>query len=85
MSRIFLVFGGIGPSSKVSTTSRSLSGSVSGYCMVPMRGSSAGSTVMVRLVPIALGLPLHSAADAFVCAAVSVSRKAAATGRIIEA
>jgi hypothetical protein len=36
--------------------------------MVPMRGNADGSTVMVRLVPIAFGLPGHDCARAADCA-----------------
>ena len=64
----WLLLRGNGPSSKVSTTSWSRSGSVSGYCMVPIRGCSRGSTTSVREVPIASGCPGQSAADAL-CAA----------------
>src|SRR3569623_1450336 len=39
------------------TTSWSSSGSVDLYCIVPICGSTLGSTVMVRLVPMASGLP----------------------------
>ncbi len=62
ISRIWLLYFGSGPSSKVSTTSPSASGSVSEYCMVPMRGCSRGSTTRVREVPSASGWPGQSAA-----------------------
>src|SRR4029453_1396722 len=73
MSRIWLEYLGSGPASKVSTTSRSASGSVLLYCMVPMMGWARGSTTMVRHVPMASGWPGHSAADA-ACAATEISR-----------
>jgi hypothetical protein len=50
----------------VSTTSFAASGSVSAYCIVPMRVWSVASTAMVRAVPSACGLPGHSAAMAAV-------------------
>lgn len=62
--RTWVLCGGNGPSSNVSTTSWSFSGSVSLYCMVPMRGCSIGSTTSVREVPSAFGLPGQSAARA---------------------
>src|SRR4029078_4178268 len=64
MSRIWELYFGNGPSSKVSTTSWSASGRVLAYCMVPMMGCSRGSTTSVRDVPIASGWPWQSAADA---------------------
>ena len=53
-----------GPSSKVITTSWSLSGSVSLYCMLPTWLNSLGLMASTRLVPSASGLPGHSAAEA---------------------
>src|SRR5437588_6205988 len=70
MSKTRLLLRGNGPSSKVSTTSWSPSGSVSAYCMVPMRGCCLGSTTRVREVPSAPGWPRQSAADA-VCAVIA--------------
>ena len=55
MSRIWLLYFGSGPSSKVSTTSWSSSGSVLPYCMVPTTGYWRGSTTSVRDVPMASG------------------------------
>src|SRR5215471_11427177 len=60
----WLLLRGSGPSSKVSTISWSASGSVSGYCIEPMRGCSRGSTTIVREVPSASGWPGQSAAEA---------------------
>ena len=57
-------YGGSGPSSKVMTTSLSLSGSYSRYWRPPSRLCSDGSTTSVRLVPNASGFPGHSDADA---------------------
>src|SRR5580704_7563163 len=68
----WLLLRGNGPSSKVSTTSWFRSGSVSGYCMVPIRGCSRGSTTIVREVPIASGWPGQSSA-ATACAAKQVN------------
>src|SRR5437588_9811227 len=61
--RTWLLLRGNGPSSNVSTTSWSRSGRDSGYCMLPMRGCSRGSTTRVRDVPSAFGWPGHSAAE----------------------
>ena len=55
MSRIWLLCFGSGPSSKVSTTSPSLSGNVSRYCIVPISGCALASTTSVRDVPSASG------------------------------
>src|SRR3979409_1508723 len=55
VSRMLLVWRGSGPSSKVRTTSLSLSGNVSLYWNAPMRACSRGSTTMVRATPNASG------------------------------
>src|ERR1700757_699396 len=52
-ARTFLVVGGQGPSSKVSTTSLSCKGKVSGKLFSPTRGNAVASTVMTREVPSA--------------------------------
>src|SRR6476660_6830474 len=57
-------YGGIGPSSKVMTTSRSLSGNVLAYCMLPIRLNSFGLMERTRLVPSASGLPANGSAAA---------------------
>ena len=59
----FGVVPGQGPSSKVSTTSWSASGSVCGKLFRPTRGEVAASTVSTREVPSA-SLRGHSAASA---------------------
>ena len=55
------VVAGIGPSSKVSTTSLSASGSVVGKCFSPTRGVVAASTVITRDVPSAPGFAQSAA------------------------
>ena len=58
------LYGGSGPSSKVSTTSWSFNGSVCLYWTVPSRVNSPGLMVSTRLVPSASGLPEHVSAEA---------------------
>src|SRR5262249_8534045 len=53
-----------GPSSKVSTSSFSRSGSVEGNCLRPTRGVFLTSTSSTRSVPSASGLPGQGAATA---------------------
>ncbi len=68
----FDVVAGHGPSSKVSTTSRSASGRVCGKLFRPTRGVAAGSTPRTREVPSA-SLRAQSAA----CAAMIAANEAA--------
>src|SRR6476620_5462898 len=62
--RILVVVPGQGPSSNVSTSSFSPSGSVEGNCLRPTRGVFLTSTSSTRSVPSASGLPGHGAATA---------------------
>src|SRR5215471_12612533 len=64
VSRILVVVPGQGPSSNVSTSSFSPSGSVEGNCLRPTRGIFLTSTSSTRSVPSASELPGHSAATA---------------------
>src|ERR1700731_1345256 len=81
-ARIFGVVGGHGPSSKVSTTSWSLSGSVCGKLFRPTRGKETASTARIREVP-SVSWRGHSAARA---SAVGVSEiaSASAAARVLE-